>query len=76
MNYPLLQVHYLQVHYDQMGQAALDPDGSGALKYTAIRITYDTNGNRIKLKKGELATWQSPTVLPMNWSGLTIFHND
>lgn len=50
-----------------------DPDGSGPIKYAAVRNTYDSGGNLIKVEKGELASWQSEAVAPENWSGFTIF---
>jgi len=63
------------VRYDELGRTvgtiAPDPDGSGPLKHGATRTTYDMRGNAIKVETGELASWQSETVLPKNWTGFT-----
>ena len=62
--------------YDEMGRVvgiiAPDPDGAGSLKFAAARTTYDLRGNPIKVETGELAAWQSHTVLPKNWTGFTV----
>lgn len=49
-----------------------DPDGSGPLKYAAVRNTYDAGGNLIKIEKGELAAWQAETQTPSSWPQFTI----
>jgi RHS repeat-associated protein len=52
---------------------APDPDGTGPLKHAAVRNRYDAAGRLIRVEKGELATWQSEAVDPLNWTGFTIF---
>lgn len=49
------------------GTIAPDPDGSGPIKYAAVRNTYDANGRLIKVEAGELSSWQSENVEPKNW---------
>ncbi|WP_166838391.1 RHS repeat-associated core domain-containing protein [Rheinheimera pleomorphica] len=49
-----------------------DPDGTGPLKYQAVRNTYNTNSQLVRVEKGELATWQNESVAPANWSSFTI----
>lgn len=65
------------VRYDELGRVtgtiAPDPDDGGSLKYAATRTTYDARGNPIKVESGELAVWQSHTVLPKDWTSFTIF---
>lgn len=65
------------LRYDAMrrlvGTISPDPDGAGAIKYGAVRNTYDTNGRLIKIEKGELSAWQSQSVAPSAWTGFTIF---
>ncbi len=62
--------------YDAVGRVtgtiAPDPDGSGPLGYLAIRNTYDDRGLPITQESGELATWQSDSVAPDDWSGFTV----
>jgi RHS repeat-associated protein len=58
--------------YDAMGRVvgtiAPDPDGSaGSLKYLATRTTYDARGNVTKVESGELQSWKSEDVLPVDW---------
>jgi RHS repeat-associated protein len=58
-----------------------DPDGSGGLKYPAMRNSYDAAGNLSKIEYGELAAWQPETVTPRDWptaaaaplTGFTVF---
>lgn len=63
--------------YDAMhratGTLAPDPDGTGALKYAAVRNSYDGAGRLIKVEKGELSVWQSESIAPASWTGFTIF---
>ena len=55
------------------GSIRPDPDGLGPIKYAAVRNSYDSGGNLIKVEMGELASWQSEAVAPASWSGFTIF---
>lgn len=55
-----------------VGTIASDPDGTGPLKYPATRTTYNALGQVENEEQGELATWQSPAVLPANWTGFTV----
>lgn len=55
------------------GSISPDPDGAGAIKYAAVRNTYNAQGWLTKVEKGELATWQSEAVAPANWTGFTVF---
>jgi YD repeat-containing protein len=50
-----------------VGTIAPDPDGAGALQYTAVRNTYDSAGRVIKVEKGVLSSWQSESLAPANW---------
>jgi RHS repeat-associated protein len=50
-----------------------DPDGSSALKYAAVRNTYDGGGRLIRVEKGELASWQAESIAPASWTGFTVF---
>jgi RHS repeat-associated protein len=54
------------------GTIAPDPDGAGPIKYAAARNTYDTAGRLIRVENGELASWQSESVAPANWTGFTV----
>jgi RHS repeat-associated protein len=69
--------HTFAARYDPMGQLtgtiAPDPDGTGALRYAAVRNTYDAVGRLIRQEKGELAAWQAETVAPADWIGFTTF---
>lgn len=50
-----------------------DPDDSGPLAFPATRNSYDATGRIIKIEEGELSAWQAETVLPISWTGFTIF---
>jgi RHS repeat-associated protein len=55
-----------------VGEIQPDPDGSGPLKLPAVRYTYDNlRGLLIKIEEGELSSWQSENVKPLNWSGFS-----
>lgn len=56
-----------------VGTILADPDGAGPLNYAAVRNTYDALGMLTKVEAGELASWQSETVLPSAWSGFTVY---
>ena len=56
-----------------VGVISPDPDGTGVLKFAAVRNSYDANGWLLRVEKGELAAWQSHTVAPAVWAGFTIF---
>ena len=62
--------------YDQarrvVGTIAPDPDGSGPLRYLAIRNSYDPAGRLIRVEKGQLQDWQSEQVAPVNWPSFTV----
>ena len=57
--------------YDLMsrvvGTISPDPDGTGNLKYPAVRNTFDAAGRLIKVESGELAVWKSESVAPSAW---------
>lgn len=55
------------------GTIAPDPDGSGSLRYLAVRNSYDASGRLIRIEKGQLQDWQSENVAPANWSGFSVF---
>ena len=63
--------------YDPLGRVtgtiAPDPDNAGPLKFAAVRNTYDSAGNLVKVEQGELASWQPETTAPASWSGFSIF---
>lgn len=63
--------------YDAVGRVtgmiSPDPDGAGALKYQAMRTTYDAGGRVIKVEQGELVAWQSEAVAPASWTGFTVY---
>ena len=65
------------VRYDAAGRSvgtiAPDPDLSGPLHHAAVRSSYDDAGHLVLVESGELASWQSETVLPTNWPGFTVF---
>ncbi|MCR2833039.1 RHS repeat domain-containing protein [Parerythrobacter lacustris] len=64
------------VRYDAAGRVtgtvAPDPDGTGPLKHAASRTTYNSKGQVTKVETGELASWQSESVLPAGWTGFTV----
>ncbi len=60
----------------ETGRISPDPDDSGPLHYSAVRTTYNSAGQVIRLEKGELAAWQSEAVAPSAWSGFTIFFTE
>jgi RHS repeat-associated protein len=49
------------------GNISPDPDGTGPLKFAAIRMTYDASGRIIKVETGQLANWKAETVAPSAW---------
>ena len=57
--------------YDLMdrvvGTISPDPDGTGDLKYLAVRNTFDAAGRLIKVESGKLAVWKSESVAPSAW---------
>jgi RHS repeat-associated protein len=55
------------------GTIAPDPDGTGPLRFAAVRNSYDLAGRLVKVEKGELAQWQSEAVAPADWSGFSVF---
>lgn len=55
------------------GTISPDPDGAGAIKYAAVRNSYDASGRLTKVEKGELAAWQSQSVEPKDWELWTTF---
>jgi len=55
-----------------VGTIAPDPDGGGGLRYQAVRNTFDASGRLVRVEKGELATWQSESVMPINWTGFNV----
>ncbi|MGY4399184.1 RHS repeat-associated protein [Sphingomonas sp. UYAg733] len=63
--------------YDSRGRAtgviSPDADGSGLLRFAAIRNSYDGRGNVIKVEKGELANWQSDSIAPASWAEFSVF---
>jgi RHS repeat-associated protein len=56
-----------------IGSISPDPDGSGALRYAAVRNTYNAGGLLVKTEGGELYDWQSDNVLPKDWETYTSF---
>src|SRR5262245_57207340 len=62
------------MRYDGSGKVVgmIAPDPNGALQYAAVRNSYDSSGNLIKIEKGALSSWKAETVPPPNWSGFTI----
>ena len=63
--------------YDAMhrvtGMIAPDPDGSGPLRYAAVRNTYDDAGRLIVVEAGELSAWPGDAD-PQTWSGFTVLN--
>jgi RHS repeat-associated protein len=57
----------------QVGVISPDPDGNEALRFAAVRNTYNAKGQLVSVQKGELANWQADSVAPANWPGFTIF---
>jgi RHS repeat-associated protein len=55
------------------GRIAPDPDGSGPLKYAAVRNTYNAAGRLIRVETGELANWHPESVAPVNWTGFAVY---
>lgn len=55
------------------GTLAPDPDGTGMLRYLAVRTTYDPAGRPVTVENGELAAWQGESVAPASWSGFTVY---
>ncbi len=51
-----------------LGTIAPDPDGPGPLGFPAVRNSYDAAGRLVKVEKGELASWQGPSVAPASWT--------
>jgi RHS repeat-associated protein len=68
--------HTYATRYDALGRVtgtiAPDPDGAGLLAHAAVRTTYDARSLTVKVETGELASWQSETVLPSAWTGFTV----
>jgi RHS repeat-associated protein len=50
-----------------------DPDGSGPLRYAAVRNSYDAAGRLVTVEKGQLQDWQGQNTLPENWAGFTVY---
>ena len=50
-----------------------DPDGSGIIKYSATRHTYNAQGQLYSIEKGELSSWQSSSIAPNAWSTFSLF---
>ena len=46
---------------------APDPDGPGPLKYAVVRDWYDAAGRMVRTERGEITTWQSEAVDPLDW---------
>ncbi|MEN2710536.1 RHS repeat domain-containing protein [Sphingomonas sp. NPDC092331] len=65
------------LRYDVAGQLvgmiSPDPGGTGSPHYPAVRTTYNQDGKVVKVETGDLSAWQSENVLPINWSGFTLF---
>jgi RHS repeat-associated protein len=55
-----------------VGTIGSDPDGQGALRYPATRITYNSRGQIEREETGELANWQPAMDLPESWTGFTV----
>jgi RHS repeat-associated protein len=59
--------------YDLNGQVTgvinPDPDGSGNLRFLATRNTYSSKGLLTKVEVGELRSWPSELVKPVDWGG-------
>lgn len=48
------------------------PDGTGRLRFAAVRNTYDPAGRLVRVEKGELADWQPEAVAPKDWPGFSV----
>ena len=57
----------------EVGAIQPDPDGAGPIHFAATRSSYDTRGVLVRVEQGELATWQSDSVVPSAWTGYTVF---
>jgi RHS repeat-associated protein len=55
-----------------VGTISPDPDGSGPLRFAAVRTSYDSRGLLVLVEKGELSAWQSDSIAPVNWTGFTV----
>jgi RHS repeat-associated protein len=51
--------------------APVDPTAPTTGPFQANRFTYNDDGLLIKVEKGTLATWQSDSTLPKDWSGFS-----
>lgn len=60
----------------EIGRILADPDGAGPLHFKAIRNTYDSDGRLTKVEYGELSSWQSESIAPINWTGFSILNID
>src|SRR5438477_277891 len=59
--------HRYDVARRVVGTIAPDPDGTGPLKYAAVRNTYDpVSGELTKVETGELSAWESESVAPVS----------
>ena len=62
--------------YDRLGRLAgtisPDPDGSGSLPRLAVRNSYDQADRLTRVETGTLASLQSESVLPADWSGFSV----
>jgi len=54
------------------GTIAPDPDGTGPLRYPAVRNSYDAAGRLVRVEKGELQDWQSESISPAAWPNFTV----
>lgn len=68
--------HTSYARYDALGRAtgtiSPDPDGVAPFAFIAVRNTYDSAGNLLKVEKGVLSAWQAETVAPSAWTGFTV----
>ncbi len=49
-----------------------DPDGAGAIKFAAVRNTYNSQGMLARIESGELNNWLSDGVSPDLWTEFTV----
>lgn len=56
-----------------LGVIKPDPDGAGPNNYAATRNTFDVRGLLTRVEVGELSSWQSEAIKPVNWVGFTVF---